>query len=188
MQLRSNHTTFGRFLRLIFFLALSSSSLLAQKLPEIDAYGGFSRIRFNGPSLGFSDYSSLNGWAASITAPHLYEELGVTLNASGNYGSQLKVYNFLLGPQFSIERGRLRLFGNVLFGKAETKVAIHQPAKSEITSVGRAIALGGGLDLSLAHHISLRVIDADYIYSKTFSSNQNHVRLSAGLVYEFGRK
>jgi hypothetical protein len=170
------------------FLIFSSSFMPAQKLPEIDGYGGFSHIRFDSSSLGFSGSPGLNGWAASITAPHLYEELGLTIKASGDYGSQLKIYNFLLGPQFSIEKGRLRLFGNVLFGKAETKVRINQPTRSEITSVGRAVALGGGLEVTLAHHISVRPIDADYVFSKTFGSNQNYLRLSAGLVYRFGKK
>ncbi|MGH9513002.1 MAG: hypothetical protein ACRD2U_12795 [Terriglobales bacterium] len=176
-------------LLITLFLAASSSFLHAQKLPtEIDAYGGFSHASFDSTTLGFSSKSSLNGFAASITAPHLYEELGFTINADGGYASPLKVYNFLIGPQFSFETGRLRLFGNILGGKAETKIAIHQPTRNEITSVGRAIALGGGLDINLAHHIAVRVIDADYVYSKTFNANQNYVRLSAGFVYQFGRK
>jgi hypothetical protein len=80
------------------------------------------------------------------------------------------------------------LFGDILFGKAETKVAINQPTRSEITSVGRAIALGGGLEISLTHHISVRPIDADYVFSKTFGSSQNNIRISAGVVYRFGKK
>ena len=170
------------------FLIFTSSFLCAQKLPEIDAYGGYAFTRFNSPSIGFSNDSNLNGGIVSFTAPHLYEELGLTISASGGYGSQLKVYDFLLGPQFSFEKGRLRLFGDILFGKAETKVAINQPTRSEITSVGRAVALGGGVEISLAHHISVRPIDADYIYSKTFGSSQNNIRISAGLVYRFGKK
>jgi hypothetical protein len=185
------HLRFHRpslYLLIVFFVVWSASCLSAQKVPEIDVYGGFSHIRFDSQTLGFSNYSSLNGWAASITAPHLYEQLGFTVNGSGESASQLKVYNFLLGPQFSVERGRLRLFGNILFGKAETKVEIHQPTRSEIASVGRAVAVGGGIDLNFAHHIAVRLIDADYIYSKTFHINQNYGRLSAGLVYQFGRK
>jgi hypothetical protein len=171
----------------IAFLFLSSFSA-AQKLPEIDLYGGFAHVQFNSPTLGFSDYSSLNGFSASLTAPHLYEYLGFTLNSSGEYGAPLTVYNFLLGPQLTFERGRLRLFGNLLFGKAETKVNVPTASRGEITSVGRAVALGGGVDFNLTHHIALRLVDADYVYSKTFGSNQNNVRISAGVVYQFGKK
>jgi hypothetical protein len=167
---------------------LGSSFASAQKLPEIDVYGGFSYIHLNTTSLGFSNYSNLDGWAAAITAPHLYEELGVTIKGSGDYASKLTEYNFLIGPQLSYEKGRLRLFGDLLGGKAETKVAIQQLPRNEITSVGRAIAAGGGLEIIFKHHIAVRLVDADYVYSKSFSGNQNYVRVSAGLVYRFGRK
>lgn len=170
------------------FLIFGSSFLFAQKLPEIDVYGGPTYTRFNSPSIGFSGDTNLAGGIISVTAPHLYEELGLTISASGGYGSQLKVYNFLVGPQFSSEKGRLRFFGDILFGKAETKVTINQPTQSEITSVGRAVALGGGLELSLSRHISVRPIDADYVYSKTFGKSQNNIRISAGVVYRFGKK
>lgn len=186
MQFRS-HSPSPIWLAFLF-LIFSPSFVLAQKLPEIDAYGGYAYTRFNSPSIGFSSDSNLTGGVISLTAPHLYEELGLTISASGGYGSQLKVYNFLVGPQFSFDKGRLRLFGDILFGKAETKVAINQPTRSEITSVGRAVALGGGLEISLAHHISVRPIDADYVFSKTFGSNQNNIRVTAGVVYRFGKK
>ncbi|MFI5069945.1 MAG: hypothetical protein ACHP8A_03550 [Terriglobales bacterium] len=176
------------FWLILLFLIFGSSFLCAQKLPEIDVYGGPTYTRFNSPSIGFSSDSSLTGGVISFTAPHLYEELGLTISASGGYGSRLKAYNFLLGPQFTFEEGRMRLFGDILFGKAETKVAINQPTRSEITSVGRAIALGGGLEISLKHHISVRPIDADYVFSKTFGSSQNNIRISAGVVYRFGKK
>jgi hypothetical protein len=173
----------------ILFLIVSSAFLSAQKLPEIDAYGGVSYVRFDTPPLGFTSDSNLVGFAASITAPHLYQALGLTINADGDYGSPLKVYNFILGPQLTGERGRFRYFGNLLFGKAETMVTINQPTRSEITSVGRAVALGGGLDMKLSrHHLAVRLFDVDYVYSKTFNSVQNNLRVSGGLVYEFGRK
>ena len=186
MQFR--HLSASPFWLVTLFLILSSSFLCAQKLPEIDAYGGYALTRFNSPSIGFSNDSNLTGGIISFTVPHLYEELGLTISASGGYGSQLKVYDFLVGPQFSFEKGRLRLFGNILGGKAETKVAINQPTRSQITSVGRAMAVGGGLEIKLAHHISLRPVDADYIFSKTFGSSQNNIRISAGVVYRFGKK
>jgi hypothetical protein len=184
---RRFHPLASAFL-ITFFVGLGSSFASAQKLPEIDAYGGFSHIRLNTTSLGFSNYSSLNGWAAAITAPHLYEQLGVTIKGSGDYASKLTEYNFLIGPQLSYEKGRLRLFGDLLGGKAETKVALQQPPRNEITSVGRAVAAGGGLEINFAHHIAVRLVDADYLYTKSFSGNQNYVRISAGLVYRFGRK
>jgi len=188
MQSRT-HINTARFIQLfICFLALSSSCLFAQKLPEIDVYGGFSHIRFNSPSFGFSNYSSLNGYSASITAPHLYEQLGLTFNASGDYSSKLTVYNFLLGPQFTFERGRIRSFGNALFGKGEAKVQTKTEFRNEIASQGFAAAVGGGIDINIARRIAVRAIDIDYVHTKTFGSTQNTLRISAGVVYQFGRK
>ncbi len=179
---------FHCFISTLLFLAIGSIFSSAQKLPEIDVYGGFSYIRFNSPKIGFSEYSNLTGWEASITAPHLYQALGLTLNGSGDYASPLSVYNFMLGPQLSIERGHLRIFGNVLVGRGETKVTVPQTTRGEISSSGRAVAAGGGVDFNLSHHIAVRLIDADYLYLKTFNTTQNTVRVSAGLVYQFGRK
>jgi hypothetical protein len=188
MQSRT-HINTSRFIQLsVFFLALSSSYLFAQKLPEIDLYGGYSHIRFNSTSFGFSNYSNLNGYSASITAPNLYEQLGLTLNASGDYGSELSVYNFLLGPQYTYDRGRLRVFGNALFGKGEAKVQTKTATRNEIASQGFAAGVGGGVDINIARRIAVRAIDVDYVHTKTFGSTQNTLRISAGVVYQFGRK
>jgi hypothetical protein len=188
MQSRT-HINKARFIQLfICFLALSSSCLFAQKLPEIDLYGGYSYVRFNSPSLGFSSYSNLNGYSASITAPHLYEQLGLTFNGSGAYGSELTVYNFLLGPQFTFDRGRIRFFGNALFGKGEAKVQTKTTTRNEIASQGFAAAVGGGVDINIARRIAVRAIDIDYVHMKTFGNTQNTLRISAGVVYQFGRK
>ncbi len=54
---------------------------------------------------------------------------------------------------------------------------------------------GGGLDYNLSHRISLRLIQADYIYSSyphiyfsNHPSEWNSVRLAAGVVFNFGSK
>lgn len=82
----------------------------------------------------------------------------------------------------------MRVYGNLLFGKAETKIAVQELYRNEATSVGRAVALGGGVEMSIRHHIAIRVIDADYISSKTFSNSQSNIRVSTGVVYRFGKK
>jgi hypothetical protein len=58
---------------------------------------------------------------------------------------------------------------------------------------GFAMAVGGGVDLGFRHHIAIRVIQAEYLLTQFSrvngtSATQNDVRLSAGLVFQFGRR
>lgn len=191
-----SHNISARPLLLLFFCFAASSFSCAQKSPDllqklapgIDIFGGYSYLRVDSPSFGYANYSNLEGFDVAITAPHLYEGLGFAVNASGDYTSGLKVYNFLIGPQYSYERGKTRFYGNILFGKAETKVDVQELYRNEATSVGRALTFGGGVEMKIRPKIAIRVIDAEYISSKTFSGTQSNIRVSTGVVYHFGKK
>jgi hypothetical protein len=187
MRFRSDHYV-TRVTLLSFLVAVLAAVSFAQRLPELEVFGGYSYLRVDSPSFGFSDYTNLSGWNAAITAPHLYEQLGLTVNASGNYGPGLKVYNFLLGPQITFEKGPIQFYANLLFGKAETKIAVKEVGRNEATSVGRGVALGGGVEINVTRRFAVKLLDADYIYAKTFGVSQPNIRISTGLVYRFGKK
>lgn len=52
------------------------------------------------------------------------------------------------------------------------------------------MAVGGGLDLRVSRHFSVRPVQAEYFLTKIpdgLNNRQNNFRLSAGIVYRFGR-
>ncbi len=164
------------------------SPLLAagQQVSRFEVSGGYSYLRFDGPSIGFADYSNLNGWKMD-GAFNFGERFSVVAEVSGEYGSKVSAYNFMAGPRYSWRWERSRVFGQFLFGKAQNNVDIVQPTRTGFESVGRAFAGGGGYERDLTSRFTFRVIQADYLRTQTFNTSQSDVRVSTGLVVHLGR-
>ncbi len=62
-------------------------TLRAQKLGG-EVWAGYSNLRFDTTTLGFSDHSYLNGWNIGLSLPDLYEGFGVAADVSGHYASR----------------------------------------------------------------------------------------------------
>ncbi len=182
-QLRHNFAA----LSIICALALISPVLLtAQETARWDVFGGFSAMRFDSPTIGFADYSYMYGWNAEVTG-NIFRRLGVTLDGSGNYGSQMTLYHYMIGPQFTWRRrDTYRFFVRGLFGKEENMLSIPVPPKTSLESVGRSFGGGGGFDWDFNKRITIRVVQADYLNTHTFGQTQNNYRVSAGVVLHFG--
>src|SRR4051812_11193261 len=119
--------------------------------------------------------ANLNGWNISF-AGKLLPFVELTADVSGHYGTQnvtdecglilgchpagdtldANMYNFLLGPQVSVSRGRLTPFAHALFGLGYIRE--HTTARSFSDSItGFAYAMGGGLDYHLVGPLSWRL-------------------------------
>jgi len=173
----------------LFFFLLSvfiwPSSAAAQVAPRYEVFGGYSYMRFDSPTIGYSDYSNLNGWNAEGVF-NLKLKWGVAVDASGNYGSQLSSYHYFFGPQYSWRREKSKFFFHGLFGKAENIVGISVPPRSDVKSVGLSFGGGGGFDWFFKPRITIRVVQADYFNTSSFGATQNDVRISTGIVINFG--
>jgi len=179
------------------FLGLVPSFCSAQVASRWDVFGGFSARRFDSTTIGYKDYSYLYGWNAQ-GAINITLKFGAVLDLSGNYGSKLDVYNFMIGPQYSWRRDKSRFFVHGLFGKGQVRVNIpnappnlggnnpQQPGRSYFESVGKAFGGGGGFDVDLSPRITVRVFQADFLRNDTFGANQDDFRVSGGLVFHFG--
>jgi hypothetical protein len=49
------------------------------------------------------------------------------------------------------------------------------------------MAFGGGADITLSKHVSLRAAQFDYLYTHFGGEGQNNFRIQSGIVYRFGR-
>jgi outer membrane immunogenic protein len=125
--------------------------------------------------------------------------LGIVAEATGNHtdsiGSSstgLTLYTFMGGPRFSIpvrshrETRQLTLFVQSLYGVVHATSGMF-PSGTTVKSTANnfAMSAGAGLQADLSRRISLRVIQADYLYTQlpNLSDNyQNNYRISAGIV------
>ncbi len=175
------------FLFFVFAVVVAASALsLGQVAPRWEVFGGYSYRNIDSPTIGFASRSNLNGWNAEGTF-NLNTQWSLAADVSGHYGSQLTVYNFLIGPQFSWRREKSKFFVHGLFGKAQNTFNIKTSTRNSFESVGRALAVGGGYDLDLTPRFTLRAVQLDYVNTRTFGVTQNDVRVSTGLVFHFGQ-
>ncbi len=126
-----------------------------------------------------------HGWGAmaNISGAH-------TQNAS-NSGVGLDMMITTFGPryQWSPAHRPYAFFGQALVGKAFGFNSVFpgaSPAAGSANSL--AFELGGGMDLPVAHHFSVRAIEADWLRTQLPNSDtnvQNNLRLGAGIVVRF---
>lgn len=173
------------FLFLVSLVVMAGSSLsLGQVAPRWEVFGGYAYRNADSTSFGFANRSSMNGFDAEGTF-NIKPRWGVTADVGGQYGSQMTVYNFLIGPQYAKRGDKSKFFVHGLFGKAEDRVNISTLIISHFESVGRAIVAGGGYDRDLTPRFTFRV-QADFLRTDTFGTSQNDIRASTGLVFHFG--
>jgi hypothetical protein len=165
-------------------VVISASLCVGQVAPRWEVFGGYAYRSVDSATFGFVNRSSLNGFDAEATF-NIKPRWGVTADAGGQYGSQMTVYNFLIGPQYAKRGDKSKFFVHGLFGKAEDRVNISTSIASHFESVGRAIVAGGGYDHDLTPRIAFRV-QADFLRTNTFGTSQNDIRATTGLVFHFG--
>jgi opacity protein-like surface antigen len=143
----------------------------------------------NGP---FAVATNFNGWnaEAQYNVNHL---VGVVVDGAGRYGSQITEsrlgrpsglpkgngYSLMAGPVFTYRtKSRLTPFVHVLFGfdrislTSSTISGVTFPVSSVgASSTDVSLAAGGGLDIRVFRHFSLRAAQLDYIET---THNMNH--------------
>ena len=172
-------------LAVLFLSSLASAQ--SKLVPGIEVFGGYSHLSFPSSGLGFSNWTQMNGWDVALTIPHIYQGLGITADASGDYSTALEQYNYMIGPQYKWEFSRFRFIAHGLYGRAQTRV--RQPGSTfiEPSDRQRVVAFGGEVDVPISGRFSVRAVQADYLAASAFGSNRNSFRFSTGLIYKFGK-
>jgi outer membrane immunogenic protein len=168
---------------------IGAASVKAQENRGLEVSGDYQYVRFN-PGAG-APAINCQGGSGSVGA-FLTARLGVigefgackvTGLASGSSAHEM---NYLFGPRaYFSSRGRIFPFVQVLAG-GERFSANVTGAGSGATNAF-AMAAGGGADVTLTRHVSLRAIQVDYLYTHFGGASQNNVRLQSGIVWRFGR-
>lgn len=117
---------------------------------------------------------------------------------AGTYSAQGNMFTYLGGPVLRIPTPLIKPFGEVLFGGSSTdgysNLAKEIDANGGTLSTSSqhpfTLAAGGGVDLSVSHHLSIRLAQFDYVLTRysnplTNNSSQNNFRYFGGVVLKF---
>ena len=81
--------------------------------------------------------------------------------------------------------GRVYPSVQALFGSERFSAGINGVGSGSTNAF--ATALGGGADVTVTRHVSLRVLQFDYLYTHFSGASQNNFRLQSGIVWRIGR-
>jgi hypothetical protein len=179
----------------LFFLV----GLASAQAPSGNVFFGYSLENASSSALGLDlSRPNLQGWEGSLEGKWL-PWVGIVADLSGHYGSQtfqafppagpppitVKVtgheFEAMFGPRVSIPVGKFTPFAELLVGVAHINTGGDLPSSSNTSFT---TAVGGGFDYRLVRLIAWRV-EGNYVTTRFFSSTQNNVRLSTGIVFRF---
>ncbi len=106
-------------------------------------------------------------------------------------GENLGLVSYLFGPRYTLVRTReLGTFAQFLVGGVHGSLALFpNPNGSQVTPDAFAFAAGGGVNMFLTHRLGIRPFEIEYAQTRFPNDGnnlQNHLRLSAGLVFRIG--
>jgi peptidoglycan-associated lipoprotein len=173
---------------------VSSPEALAESAGNLEIGANYIYTRTNAPPGGCGCFS-LNGGAGWV-GYNFRGNLALIGEVSGSHASDIEgttasltLSSFLGGLRYSRHHNRLAPFGQVLLGGAHASGEL-TPGSSGLAGSGNGFAMtaGGGLDVKLSHHFSLRVVQADYFltrFNNSANDLQNNFRIGAGIVFRF---
>jgi len=163
----------------VLLFALPSFAQQTTPAPYIEISGTYSYVRisstktnYNGASMSFA--VNPKPWLGIVGDIGGYHEAAPQGFPSGN------LVSYLFGPRLYYRtQSSITPFAQVLFGGAYNT-----------TSGQSALAMtaGGGFDLKIADHVSLRLGQGEYFMTRFGSYTQNNLRISTGIVFTFGEK
>jgi len=186
----------------VLFYVLSAVCAFAARIPVPDAEQGVQvsvNYLYEGshPTFGPS-WFGMDGGSADVLYPFT-RHFGAVAEFSGTHtgtvplsGDGLTLLTYTAGPRFSTnlhlgrETRKTTAFGQVLFGGAHGADGAF-PEGTALSSTANSIAfsVGAGLHVGLNRRVSLRLIQAEYLYTRLpnlFDNYQNSYRIGAGVV------
>jgi hypothetical protein len=194
--------------KLLWCLALLACLAPAARAQDVELFGGYSYLRTKGT---FYEHVNLNGFnaAASVNV----KSWGVVADFSNHYGASKSNFTpigngghgatFLFGPQYSFRKiPHVTPFVHAMVGGVHGARFTFAPLAPggacpfpgcivglwTVPERAFAMAFGGGIDFKVRDHIWIRALQADYLAQKFSDGPMHSPRISAGIVYRFGRK
>ena len=203
----------------VLLLTAGFASAQEEDFPRVETSPGFMYIRtpisFTVPGFpSFNQSFNCAGAGGTITV-NLTSMLGVGADLGGckYVGETVRppvstdisssAFTFLFGPRLTFRNSsRFVPFTDLQFGGMHVGINCNNnagdicPGNPSISRTAFAMTVGGGIDIRLTKRISLRPIEADYLYTRfgngcdlpvcSFNNSQNSFRLKSGIVISWG--
>lgn len=170
-------------------LVLGAASANAQEGRGYEVSGNYQYVRFN-PGGGASGINCQGG-SGSVGA-YLTSQVGIIGEFGGckvtglPSGASAHELNYLFGPRYHFgTHGRVFPFVQALFGGERFSAGVTGVGSGSTNAF--AMTAGGGADVTLTKHVSLRAIQFEYLYTHFGGASQNNYRLQSGIVWRIGR-
>lgn len=165
-------------------LLFSASAATAQETStKAEVYGGYQYIRTN-PGSGNchggsgSVAGNVNNWFGVVGEFGACKMTGLPTGASGH------AFNYLFGPRVTYRsQSSFTPFVHALFGGINASNSVQGLGSSSSNAL--AMAFGGGADVRVSEHVSLRLVQFDYFPTRFSGVTQNNLRLQTGFVYRW---
>ena len=182
----------------LLFAVIGAAPLLpAQDQPsKVELYGGYDYVRFNiradvigqPPSQTFN----ANGGGGQLVY-NVTNWLGVLGDVGGYWATSSTsraagaAIPYLFGPRLNLRRRSVTPFAQVLLGGVATSSGIQTSGWQDHF----AMTAGGGLDVQVSEHLSVRLVQAQYFMTKIpdgLNNLQNNFSFSTGVSLLIGKK
>ena len=193
-----------RYVFLSAMLVISGIAVHAQETAptprvEVGFNYGLTRVNQGGTAADFTQ----NGGSGDVEY-NINRVVGLVADFGGYHNGDINnfqidntAFTYLFGPRFNWRMKRVTLYTQTLVGGARITASYYDPASGARVDGhqnGFAAAMGGGMDIALNHHISVRPIQLEYLMTQDPSPftevnhTQNNLRYSAGVTFRFGAK
>jgi len=174
----------GKLLAIAALILIAAPLVAQDEFPRAQVFGGYSY--FNIDTSGLVGRKSLNGWNGQATF-NFNRWLGVTADFGGYYGKIEGVtthdYTYLFGPTVTYRAERVAPFFHALFGGSHIGLSGGGASGSDNAF---ALAVGGGVDVPIKS-FGIRVVQVDWLRTQHLNTDQNNVRISTGIFFDFGK-
>jgi hypothetical protein len=168
--------------------------------PKDEIFGGYSWLHVGGfADFGIKMPDIVNGFDASNTyyLPQAHN-LGIIFDGSGHFSTGAPNYTGIgfafAGLQYKYHTDSFSPFVRFMAGGANLSPAFPPTPPNFGNQWNAALAAGGGFDYTINHRFSIRVAQADYIYTNytpyirggNHDTQWNNVRLAAGAIFNLG--
>jgi outer membrane immunogenic protein len=191
-----------RSVLLLVLLSVLSVALHAQaistggshdEIPRFEVGANYNYFHANAPP-GECGCFSLNGGSGTIlmnVTPVWAAVADIAVahaNQVDNTSQNITIINYLFGARYTRRNSsRFTPYGEALFGGAKEDVNF----QFTINRNSFGLAAGGGVKTQLKRRVGITIAQFDYVYTQipnAKNDRQNNIRVSTGIIYNFGFK
>lgn len=185
------------FLMAAIAIALPIIAQAQEITPRTEIFVGYSYMRLDQNSQLTNQDRDLNGYNVEGTVTLYKKWLGVTVDASGNFGDLQEnffpqtnqgITLLMAGPQITYRRFKqFQPFARFLIGAGRQRLDNLATNFSQ-TNYDYAFAAGGGIDIRtpFSDRLAIRAFQADYVRTNFLGVKANNLRASTGIILRFG--